>query len=110
RQTLAAILTIHGHQVFEAADGVRGMALAVSERPEVAVVDIGLPGIDGYELARRLLAAPETRHMRLIALTGYGQPEDRRRAVDAGFHMYLVKPVEPARLVDAIATMNHARI
>jgi signal transduction histidine kinase/ActR/RegA family two-component response regulator len=110
RQTLATILAIHGHQVLEAGDGTRGIALAESGRPDVAVVDIGLPGIDGYEIARRLLAAPQTRHIRLIALTGFGQPEDRRRALDAGFDMYLVKPVEPARLVDAISTMNHARL
>jgi signal transduction histidine kinase/ActR/RegA family two-component response regulator len=110
RQTLGAVLTLQGHQVSEAADGRRGLLMATSEKPDVAVIDIGLPGIDGYELARQLRAAPGTSRIRLIALTGYGQPEDRRRAVEAGFDMYLVKPVEPARLVDAITTMNHARM
>jgi len=102
RQTLAAVLSIYGFQVTEASDGHLGVRAATAERPDVAVVDIGLPGIDGYEVARRLRAAPETRHIRLIAVTGYGQAEDRERALAAGFDAHLIKPVEPARLLEAI--------
>jgi signal transduction histidine kinase len=102
RQTLAAVLAIYGHRVSEAIDGNEGLEAAMTEVPDVAVVDIGLPGIDGYELARRLRSAPATRHLILIAVTGYGQAEDRARALEAGFDAHLVKPVEPARLLDAI--------
>ena len=72
-------------------------------RPDVALIDIGLPGIDGYRLAGLLRALPETATLRLIALTGYGQAEDRRKALDAGFDLHLTKPVEPARLQHLIA-------
>lgn len=102
RQTLAAVLGIYGHAVAEAADGNEGLRAAQSDKPDVAVVDIGLPGIDGYELARRLREDPVTCGIRLIAVTGYGQAEDRRRALDAGFDAHLVKPVEPARLLETI--------
>jgi len=67
-------------------------------------VDIELPGIDGYEVARRLRSDPATRGITLIALTGYGCEEDSRCALEAGFDVHLVKPVESARLADAIAT------
>lgn len=102
RQTLAAVLTIYGHTVTEAANGSEGLRLAVADKPEVAVVDIGLPGIDGYELARRLRSTPATSSIRLVAVTGYGQAEDRQRALDAGFDTHLVKPVEPGRLLETI--------
>ena len=82
--------------MFVASDGPGALAMARSCEPEVALVDIGLPGIDGYEVARRLLA--ERQHLRLIAVTGYGQEADRVRARHAGFDTHLVKPVD----VDAI--------
>ena len=90
-QILAEVLAEHGHDVRVAADGVQGLALAAELRPEIAILDIGLPVMDGYELAgrlRALLAEP----VRLIALTGYGQEEDRARGHAAGFDAYLVKP------------------
>jgi CheY-like chemotaxis protein len=68
--------------------------LAAAELPGVALVDIGLPGIDGYEVARRLRQDPATRDIRLIALTGYGLAEDQRRVLEAGFDLHLVKPVD----------------
>jgi CheY-like chemotaxis protein len=71
--------------------------------PDIALVDIGLPGIDGYEVARRA-RAHDTRRPVLIALTGYGQPEDRQRAREAGFDDVLVKPVDPASLATLLAT------
>jgi CheY-like chemotaxis protein len=76
---------------------------ALRSRPDAAVVDVGLPGFDGYEVARRIRAAPEGASLLLVALTGYGQPADRRRAEDAGFDLHLVKPVDPARLIALLA-------
>ena len=69
-------------------------------KPDVAIVDLGLPGIDGFELARRLRATGAP--IRLIALTGYGQPEDQTRSMEAGFDMHLVKPVDEQRLLAAL--------
>jgi signal transduction histidine kinase/ActR/RegA family two-component response regulator len=104
RGMLRVMLELLGYHVIEAEDGLKGVAAASSQRPDVAVVDIGLPGIDGYEVARRLRADEGTRGMGLIALTGYGQEDDRRRALEAGFDEHLVKPVEPDALGAAIAS------
>jgi CheY-like chemotaxis protein len=79
--------------VLTAADGITGLNMAIQEKPDIALIDIGLPGIDGYEVARRLREDPSTRHIKLVALTGYGQESDRLRALEAGFDMHLVKPV-----------------
>src|SRR5262249_19974767 len=84
RDALRALLEVSGHRVEVAADGPSGIELARQVRPDVTLVDIGLPGIDGYEVARTL-RAERGDALRLVALTGYGQPEDRRRALDAGF-------------------------
>jgi signal transduction histidine kinase len=102
RMTLRMLLELLGYAVIEAPDGVEALRVAAAGRPDVAVVDIGLPGIDGYEVARRLRADPATRAIPLIALTGYGQQEDRRRALEAGFDEHLVKPVDAQHLVDAM--------
>jgi len=84
--------------VHEAESGAEGLRMALSVAPDVALVDIGLPDLDGYEVARRLREDPATRHIRLVALTGYGTVEDRRRALAAGFDEHLAKPVELASL------------
>jgi DNA-binding response OmpR family regulator len=85
--------------VTTAVDGYDGLRQAAAARPDIALVDIGLPGIDGYEVARRMRRDPATRNVRLIALTGYGQESDRVRALDAGFDAHLVKPVDMGRLM-----------
>ncbi len=103
RNTLRMMLELLGHPVIEAADGTEALRVAREHNPAVAIVDIGLPGIDGYEVARRMRAEPATRDMVLVALTGYGQEEDRRRALDAGFDDHLVKPADPRRILAAIA-------
>jgi CheY-like chemotaxis protein len=103
RQMLHQALEMSGHVVREARDGASGLALAGEARPDVALIDIGLPDVDGYEVARRLRAAPGGRRMGLIALTGYGQAEDQQRAFDAGFDAHLTKPVAPERLKQVIA-------
>ncbi|MEX2224034.1 MAG: response regulator [Candidatus Rokuibacteriota bacterium] len=102
RDMLRYLLEHAGHEVHEASDGPSGVAAALSVRPDVALVDVGLPGLDGYEVARRVRAAVEGRGVRLVALTGYGLPDDHRRSQEAGFDAHLVKPVDPARLAAVI--------
>jgi PAS domain S-box-containing protein len=106
REMLRTVLAHNGHEVHEAADGPSGLEAMLALRPEIALVDVGLPGLDGYEVARRVRARPEGRDIFLIALTGYGQPEDRRRAEDAGFDDHVVKPVDPDWLVSLLARVR----
>ena len=103
REMMATMLAAHGFPVDTAADGLQGVAAALAGRPAAALVDIGLPGIDGYEVARRLRRDPATCHIRLIALTGYGLAEDNRRVMEAGFDQHLVKPVGMDQLLEALA-------
>jgi two-component system, sensor histidine kinase len=107
REMLRTALTLDGHDVHEAADGRTGLEMATALRPDVALIDVGLPGLDGYEIARRLATIQGRESMRLIAITGYGQTEDRRRALEAGFDAHLTKPVEPEQLADLIASASH---
>ena len=95
---LARLLQAAGHEVEAVHDGQAALVNAPRWRPDVILLDIGLPGIDGYEVARRLRAQPETKETTLVALTGYGQDEDRRRSQEAGFDHHLVKPVERGSL------------
>jgi CheY-like chemotaxis protein len=93
RESLQELLSDLGHRVEVAADGAAGLAQGLASRPDVALVDIGLPLIDGYEVARRLRAALGG-DILLLALTGYGQPEDAVRARAAGFDHHLRKPID----------------
>ncbi|WP_395820594.1 response regulator [Archangium minus] len=93
RETLRDLLELHGHRVEEASDGRSAVALVLSQRPQVALVDIGLPELDGYKVAELVRASAGGSDTRLVALTGYGHPEDRKRALEAGFDAHLVKPV-----------------
>jgi signal transduction histidine kinase len=102
REMMTMMLGCYGYQVQSAADGLLGVAAAQHSQPDLALVDIGLPGIDGYEVARRLRADPATRDIKLIALTGYGLADDLRRVMDAGFDRHLVKPVDIDQLMEAI--------
>jgi len=94
RESLAMMLGMQGHEVHEAVDGPSAVQRALELVPDAAIVDIGLPGFDGYEVARRVRAAAKGAAIRLVALTGYGQEEDRRAALAAGFDSYLVKPAD----------------
>ncbi len=98
RSTLQALLQLDGHEVNVAADGLEGIKLISEWRPDVALVDIGLPGLDGFEVARRVRAVPHRPSLFLVALTGYGFPADRQKALAAGFDMHLVKPLKRAQL------------
>jgi CheY-like chemotaxis protein len=93
RRLLRQILELEGHEVIEAADGPVGLATLLEEQPDIALLDIGLPGLDGYELARRARQDERGRRVRLIALSGYGLPDDIRQADSAGFDGHLAKPV-----------------
>jgi signal transduction histidine kinase/CheY-like chemotaxis protein len=97
RRALQRLLQVWGHKVDIAEDGHRAVALAPELRPEVALVDIGLPGLDGYGVARQLRSSMGN-SIRLIALTGYGQPDDHARTREAGFDLHLVKPVDAQQL------------
>jgi signal transduction histidine kinase len=103
--TLSLFLGTVGHQLRVAHDGHGALELAAAAAPHVLLLDIGLPDIDGYELARRLRAMPQTAHATLIALTGYGQSEDRERSGAAGFDHHLTKPVDAAALVRLLGAL-----
>ncbi|APV51938.1 hypothetical protein BWI17_21055 [Betaproteobacteria bacterium GR16-43] len=102
-QTLAMVLELSGHVVKTAHDGIEAIHRAREMRPEVIVLDIGLPGASGYDVARAIRAEPTLAGVRLIAVTGYGRDEDRRRCMDAGFDLHLVKPLEPSVLLERLA-------
>jgi len=102
-ESLAMLLRLWGHEVAVAHDGPAALRAAAACRPGVALLDIGLPGMDGYELARQLRRQPGLERTALVALTGWGQEEDRRRSQEAGFDHHLVKPVELSDLQTLLA-------
>ena len=94
-QAMALLIGLEGHEVQTAYNGKDALLLAQAFRPEVMLVDLCMPGVDGYQVAQRLKDYPWGRQITLIALTGWGQPEDRQRAQSLGFSHYLVKPASP---------------
>jgi PAS domain S-box-containing protein len=110
-ETLAEILQMWGHEVRCAGDGAEALAVARDWPPEIVLLDIGLPGMDGYEVARRLReeAGEGSRRMQLVAISGYGQEADRQRSAEAGFQRHLVKPVDLEALRRVLAAGNAAR-
>ncbi|HEX6260460.1 MAG TPA: ATP-binding protein, partial [Woeseiaceae bacterium] len=109
RRSMLTVLRLYGYRAFEAADGVEGLATADELQPDAAIIDIGLPQYDGYEVAKRLRSRAGKSQMLLIALTGYGSQEARQKAADAGFDEYLVKPVSPRDLAALIELRLNAR-
>jgi signal transduction histidine kinase/ActR/RegA family two-component response regulator len=103
--SLQSLLKAAGHDVQVVHDGEAALAAARREPPDAAVLDIGMPGLNGYELARRLRADPRTAAIRLIAATGWGQASDRQSAAEAGFDHHLVKPVRAEQLLALLAQM-----
>jgi two-component system CheB/CheR fusion protein len=102
-ESLAMLLRLKGHEVRIAYDGPAALETARSFQPEVVLLDIGLPGLDGYQVATRLRRRRRTAGSLLVALTGYGQEEDKLRAQDAGFDFHLTKPVAPQAIYDLLA-------
>ena len=103
--SLAAVLQFQGHEVFSAANGTQALECAERYRPQVALLDIGMPLLDGYEVARRIRAQPWGAQVTLLALTGWGQEPDRRRSQNAGFDQHLVKPLDLARLNELLGRL-----
>jgi PAS domain S-box-containing protein len=109
-ESMSLLLQLNGHEVMFAQDGSAALALSSTFHPKVILLDIGLPGLDGYSVAQKLRKQPETRDVMLIALTGYGQPEDRERSKAAGFDYHLVKPVDHnaiENLIDSLSVFRH---
>ena len=99
--TMSMFVEELGGSATTAHDGVSGLAALESVHPDIVFMDIGMPGIDGYEVCRRIRQMPSQRHVVLVAVTGWGQAQDKRRAIDAGFDAHLTKPVDP----DAVAQL-----
>jgi CheY-like chemotaxis protein len=98
--TLHLLLRSLGHETAVAHNGMEALKVAAEFHPEIVLLDIGMPGIDGYEVARRLRSIKE--HLKIVAVTGWGQEADRQRSREAGFDLHLVKPVEPEDLARAL--------
>jgi two-component system, sensor histidine kinase len=98
REAVRCLLEVRGHRVEVAAEGHQAVAVALKSHPEVALIDISVPGLDGYEIAQRLRASAEGKGMYLVAMTGYSEPDHRRRAIETGFDAHLLKPVDPDEL------------
>jgi len=103
---MARLLRWCGHDIEVAYDGEDALRIAEARQPEVLLLDIGMPRLDGYQLARRIRAEAWGRRMILIAATGWGQEEDRRRSLTSGFDAHLVKPVDPESLFALIARLT----
>jgi signal transduction histidine kinase len=102
-ELLRDLLAQHGHTVEVVGDGLAAVEAAARVKPDVALLDIGMPGLNGHDVARRLRAQPDTRATRLVALSGWGTDADRARSADAGFDCHLTKPVELQALLDVVA-------
>ena len=108
--SLALRLELAGHEVRTAPDGLEALAIARTFQPEVVLLDLGMPAMDGYETARHLRRLSWGKQTRLIALTGWGQQQDRQRTAEAGFDVHLVKPVSEPDLFRAIAASDAAPV
>ena len=104
--SFSMLLEAHGHEVRTAHDGLAAVQAALEYRPEVMLLDIGLPGLNGYEVAKRIRQEPSLKHIVLVALTGYGQDSDRQTSLEAGFNHHLVKPAILEQLLQILATVS----
>jgi CheY-like chemotaxis protein len=105
-ESLALLLGLAGHEARVAHNGPDALRLVESEPPELVFLDLGMPGMDGFEVARRLREVPGRDGLLLVALTGWGTKEDRRRTTEAGFDRHLVKPVDPKALEELLAELK----
>jgi CheY-like chemotaxis protein len=102
-ESLSILLQIEGHEVTVVHDGEAAVAAFEAFRPHVALLDIGMPGLSGYEIAQEIRKTPHGRAITLVAVTGWGQDSDRARAIEAGFNHHFTKPVEPDALTSLVA-------
>jgi CheY-like chemotaxis protein len=102
-ESLATLVRLMGHDCATALDGEAAIIAARSYRPDTMLLDIGMPGMNGYEACRAIRSEPWGREIQIIALTGWGQAEDRERTRDAGFDLHVVKPAEPGTLAEILA-------
>lgn len=100
---LTDLLELLGFEVASAPDGDTGIRRAIEHRPDVCLIDVGLPDVDGFEVARRLRSQTNGEKLYLVALTGYGAPDDVREAKDAGFDLHMVKPIDLQALENIVA-------
>jgi CheY-like chemotaxis protein len=105
-ESLAMLLQMMGHEVRSALNGLEAVNLAADFRPDLIVLDIGMPGLDGYEVCRQIRQQPWAHRVVIAALTGWTRDEDRDRSQQAGFNHYLVKPVDPQALTDLVARIS----
>jgi CheY-like chemotaxis protein len=105
RETLKVLLGLEGHEIAAARDGEEGLALILERCPQVGLLDIGLPQMNGYDLAKKIRQRLGD-SIKLVAMSGYGQPEDVRAAEAAGFDRHLTKPLDPRRLAAALREMG----
>jgi CheY-like chemotaxis protein len=108
-ETLMTLLEMEGFEVRIANEGMSALKIAEEFRPDVVLLDIGLPGMNGFEVAHRLRTQPESRDALLIALTGYGEAESRTRSAQAGFDFHMVKPADVNLLLTMLADPQQAR-
>jgi CheY-like chemotaxis protein len=106
-ESMSMLFELWGHEVLCTFDGRAALAAAAKYRPDAVFLDIGLPGMDGYEIAERLRELPESAATVLVAITGYGQDEDRRRSREVGIDHHLVKPVAPETLHKLLDSLGH---
>jgi CheY-like chemotaxis protein len=109
-QTLQVLLGLGGHETFLAFDGEEALDKAEELRPDIVLLDIGMPKMTGHEVAKRLRARPWFQGRTLIALTGWGQEMDRRKSREVGFDHHLVKPIDPSALLALIASLPEPKV
>jgi CheY-like chemotaxis protein len=109
-ETLALLLRLHGHAAAWARDGLDALAQVPSFQPDLLILDIGMPRLDGHALAKALRQGPAGRALQLVALTGWGAHSDRTRSAEAGFDLHLTKPINPAVLLDWMAGRSAQRV
>jgi CheY-like chemotaxis protein len=105
-ESLAMLLNLMGHDVRTAFDGAEALETALAFAPEIALIDIGMPGMDGTEIARRFKAQPALRDTVLVAVTGWAQDKDREKSRASGFSHHLVKPADPAEIQAIVASLG----
>ena len=108
--SLAMMLEMMGNEVRTAHDGLEGVAAAAAYRPDMILLDIGMPKLNGYDTASRIRQQPWGRNVLLVAQTGWGQEEDKRRSKEAGFNFHMVKPVDPTALEELLAGLETATV